>query len=207
MSAKVTITSTKVNSNTDNLKAQEKAERAEARRMVSMANKRLRRLEQQNLQNTPAYQSWYNSGAVKFSVKGKTHKEVKREMARMNKFLNQITSTVRGAKQNLKDIADRTNITTWDNFDDLQKRISNYYDISNKILELAQTTRQWAQSFNYEKVGEIVAEYMEEVNGQVTKSDAEILMLARRVAKAVGNQAMSEELDSLADKMNKMLGF
>ena len=207
MSTKITITSTKVNSNTDNLKAQEKAERAEARRLVSMANKRLRRLEQQNLQDTPAYQSWYNNGAVKFSVKGKTHKEVKHEMARINKFLNFTTSTVTGAKKNLKDIANRVHLTTWDNFDDLQRRVSDYYDISNRILELAKTTRNWAQTFNYEKVGEIVAEYMEEVNGQVTKSDEEILMLANRVAKAVGNQAMSKELDSLADDMNKMLGF
>lgn len=207
MSVKVTVTSTKVKADTKELKAREKAERAEARRLVSMANKRLRRLEQQNLQNTPAYQSWYNNGAVKFSVKGKTHKEVKHEMARMNKFLNQVTSTVTGAKKNLKDIAKRIHLTTWDNFDDLQKRISDYYDISNRILELAKTTRNWAQTFNYEKVGELVAEYMEEVKGEVTKSDAEILMLARRVSKAVGNQAMSKELDSLADRMNKLLGF
>ena len=207
MSVKVTVTSTKVKADTKELKAREKAERAEARRLVSMANKRLRRLEQQNLQNTPAYQSWYNNGAVKFSVKGKTHKEVKHEMARMNKFLNQVTSTVTGAKKNLKDIAKRTNIVTWDNFDDLQRKISDYYNISHKILELAKTIRNWSQTFNYEKVGEIVAEYMEEVNGQVTKSDAEILMLARRVSKAVGNQAMSKELDSLADRMNKLLGF
>lgn len=207
MGVRVTTTSTKTESNTDKLKAKEKAERAEARRLVSMANKRLRRLEQQNLQDTPAYKSWYNNGAVKFSVKGKNHKEVKHEMSRINKFLNQVTSTVTGAKTNLKDIANRINITTWDNFDDLQKRISDYYELSNRVLELARITRNWAESFNYEKVGEIVAEYMEEVNGQVTKSDEEILMLANRVAKAVGAQAMSNELDKLADQMNNMLGF
>ena len=207
MGVEINNTGKKVNANTDNLKAQEKAERAEARRLVSMANKRIKRLEQQNLQDTPAYQSWYNNGAVKFSVKGKSHKEVKREMARINKFLNHVTSTVTGAKKNLRDIANRIHITTWDNFEDLQKRISDYYEITNKILDLAKLTRNWAQTFDYEKVGEIVAEYMEEVNGQVTKSDEEILMLAKRVAKAVGSQAMSEELDTLADEMNKMLGF
>lgn len=207
MSVKVTVTSTKTKADTKQLRAREKAERAEARRLVSMANKRLRRLEQQNLQKTPAYQSWYNGGAVKFSVKGKTHKEVQREMARINKFLGFTTSTVTGAKKNLTNIANRINITNWDNFDDLQRKISDYYEITNKIMELAKNTRHWGQSLNYEKVGEIVAEYMEEVHGQVTKSGKEIMLLATRVAQAVGNQAMSDELESLAERMNSLLGF
>ena len=43
----------------------------EVSRMASMANKRLVRLERNELTDLPAYQSWVQNGAIKFSVANK----------------------------------------------------------------------------------------------------------------------------------------
>lgn len=207
MSVKVSLSSTGFDSGHDELKEKERRMRREASRLVSMANKRLKRLEEQNLLNTPAYKSWFDSGGKKFGIRGKTNKQVQHEMARINKFLKMQTSTVTGAKQNLKDIASRINIYDWDNFEDLNRRISNYYMLTDRVLEYSRTLQALGTSLNYEKVGEVVADYMQEVNGQVTMSDEEVVMLTQKVAEAVGNQALSDELDKLAEQMENMLGF
>ena len=104
---------------------EEKKLRAEARRLVSMANKRLRRLEQQNLINSPAYQKWVEDGAQKFSVKGKSMEEVKQEIARMNDFLKKQTSTVKGAKEYFKNVADEVGIKKYEDITDLQRMRQN----------------------------------------------------------------------------------
>lgn len=207
MSIKVSVTSTGPDSNTNELKEKERRMRREASRLASMANKRLKRLEEQNLLNTPAYKSWFESGGKKFGIRGKTNKQVQYEMSRINKFLKMQTSTVTGAKQNLKDIADRIGIYNWDNIEDLNTRISNYYMLSDRVLEYSRTLQSLGASLNYEKVGEIVADYMEEVRGQVTMSDKEVVLLTQKVAEAVGNQALSNELEKLSERMRNMLGF
>ena len=48
-----------------------KAYRIEASRLASMANKRIKRLEDRDVKASPAYDRWLRDGAVKFSVKGK----------------------------------------------------------------------------------------------------------------------------------------
>lgn len=207
MSVKVSFSSTGFDSGHDELKEKERRMRQEASRLASMANKRLKRLEEQNLLNTPAYKSRFESRGKKFGIRGKTNKQVQHEMAQINKFLKMQTSTVTGAKQNLKDIAGRIGIYNWDNIEDLNQRISNYYMLTDRILEYSRTLQTLGTSLNYEKVGEIVADYMQEVNGQVTMSDKEVVMLTQRVAEAVGNQALNDELDKLAERMENMLGF
>ena len=60
----------------DYMKAGEvKENRKKISRLVSLANKRLKRLENAGLDDSPAYQKWVEAGAVKFSVKGKDHNE------------------------------------------------------------------------------------------------------------------------------------
>ena len=84
--------------------------RQEASRMASMANKRLKRLEKNGLQDTPAYQKWIESGGEKFGVRGKDYNEVQREMARMRQFINSQTSTIKGVNNVLKEMANNTGI-------------------------------------------------------------------------------------------------
>lgn len=69
-------------------------------RLVSAANKRLRRLQKAKLTNTPAYSYVMDSGGF-FSVKGKSEKEIQKELTRLRGFLSPdvTTNTVRGARK------------------------------------------------------------------------------------------------------------
>ena len=84
--------------------AEERRLRQEASRLSSLANKRLQRMEQQDLQNSPAYQTWIDDGGAKFGVRGKTMEQIQAEVGRLNNFINQSTSTVTGAKNYFKNI-------------------------------------------------------------------------------------------------------
>ena len=52
--------------------------RREASRLASMANKRVKRLEENGLTDTPAYKAYLETGG-KFSVKGKSYNELQKE--------------------------------------------------------------------------------------------------------------------------------
>ena len=69
-------------------------------RLVSAANKRLRRLQKAKLTNTPAYSYVMDSGGF-FSVKEKNEKEIQKELTRLRGFLSPdvTTNTVRGARK------------------------------------------------------------------------------------------------------------
>lgn len=122
-----------------------------------MANKRLRRLEQQNLINSPAYKKWVEDGGQKFSVKGKSMNEVKQEIARMNEFLNKQTSTVKGAKQYFKNVAKEVGIKSFDNFTDLQNKLNTFFETTAKIKEYLYNSKEIGVAIGYQKYGKLLA--------------------------------------------------
>lgn len=58
--------------------------KAEANRLASMANKRIRRLEANGLQDAPAYQAYIAQGGQPFSTRGKNYNELQAELAIRN---------------------------------------------------------------------------------------------------------------------------
>ncbi len=73
-------------------------------RLVSAANKRMRRLEKAGIES-PAYRNAQRGGGA-FSIKGKDEVAIKNEFVRMKTFMEGKTSTVRGAKQAQKKMVD-----------------------------------------------------------------------------------------------------
>lgn len=187
------------------LTKEEKALRREASRKASMANKRLQRLEEQGLVNTPAYRSWFEAGGVKFGVRGKTQREVQYEMARLDRFLEMQTSTVRGAKKNLRNIAERVGIYNWENYKDLEQQINEYYYLQRKVLEYSRNIKEIGTSLNYEKVGEVVADYLEEVDGVISDTGDEVVEITQRVIEAISREKMTEELERLQQSVINMI--
>ena len=61
------------------IETEQKALRAQVSRLASMANKRLERLEKNELTSSPAYQKWEQDGRHRFSVSGKSYSEVQSE--------------------------------------------------------------------------------------------------------------------------------
>lgn len=187
------------------IEQEEKKLRREASRLASMANKRLRRLEEQDLTNTPAYKSWFENGGVKFGVKGKTKREVQHEMARLERFLKMRTSTVRGAKKNLETVANRINIYNWENYKDLEKQISDYFSLQQKVLEYSSNIKEIGVSLNYEKVGEYVADYLRETDGAIAGTGEEVIEVTKKIVESVGKDKTSKELEKLANELERIL--
>ena len=174
--------------------------RAEARRLVSMANKRLRRLEQQNLINSPAYKKWVEEGGQKFSVKGKSMEEVKQEIARMDDFLKKQTSTVRGAKQYFKNVAKEVGIKKFDDFTDLQRKLNTFFETTAKVKEYLYNTKEIGVAIGYQKIWEVVSDYVEEVGHELELTEETVLEMTEKLIKSVTYNEMDRLMDRILDK-------
>ena len=107
----------------------------EVSRKASMANKRLERLEKNDLTNLSAYKQWQSyNGGVKFSVAGKDYNELQQEMARLNRFLDNKTSLVRQANQQLKDIASNLGLK-YKSVKELPAKTEKFFSLAGKVEE------------------------------------------------------------------------
>jgi hypothetical protein len=182
---------------------EERKLRAEARRLVSMANKRLRRLEQQNLINSPAYKKWVEDGGQKFSVKGKNIDEVKQEIARMNDFLKKQTSTVRGAKQYFKNVAKEVGIKKYSDFADLQRKLNTFFETTAKIKEYLYNSKEIGVAIGYQKIWEVVSDYVEEVGHELELTEENVLQMTEKIVESAGYSEMDRILDEWMEDLFK----
>lgn len=196
MGAKFTIKS--ISKDTE----EERKLRAEARRLVSMANKRLKRLEEQNLIESPAYKKWVEDGGQKFSVKGKSMEEVKQEVARMNDFLKKQTSTVRGAKQYFKNVANEVGIKTFDDFTDLQKKLNTFFETTAKVKEYLYNSKEIGVAIGYQKIWEVVSNYVEEVGDELELTEETVLEMTDKLVGSVAHSEMDRILDKWLDDLS-----
>ena len=180
---------------------EERKLRAEARRLVSMANKRLRRLEEQNLINSPAYKKWVEDGAQKFSVKGKSMEEVKQEIARMNDFLKKQTSTVKGAKQYFQNVAKEVGIKKFDDFTDLQNKLNTFFETTAKIKEYLYNSKEIGVAIGYQKIWEVVSDYVEEVGSELELTEENVLEMTKKIVESVGYSEADRMLDKWMDEL------
>lgn len=179
--------------------AEERKLRQEASRLSSLANKRLKRMEQQNLQSSPAYQSWVDSGGAKFGVRGKTMDQVQAEIGRLNKFINQTTSTVRGAKNYYRKVGQNVGITEYKDIPDLQNKLNNFFEITAKVKEYLHNTKEIGVAINYKKVWEIVSDYVEEVGDGIEDVENAVLEITEKIVPASTMGHANKLLDSFLD--------
>ena len=177
----------------------ERKSRQEASRKVSLANKRLARMEQQNLTMSPAYKKWVEEGGQKFGIKGKSTEEVRAEVARLNKFIKQTTSTVKGTKKYLTNIASQVGIKQWGSFQSLNTQLSNFFEVSDRVREYLRNTKEVSVSIGYKKIWEQVNEYAESVGKEFTSLNEDIVGIANSILQA---NAYSK-LDDLTDDFMK----
>lgn len=176
---------------TDWIRAETKALKAEVSRKASMANKRLRRLEAKGLTSSPAYKKWLESGGANFSVRGKSYNELQAELARVNHFINAKTSTIRGLNRVLQDMAETTGIETRD-IVKIQNHADKFFELTNKIEEYLRNTEDAASAIGYRKIFETVSNYVkqEKIDLGQSEQDIEELMpdLIEMLTNAVGTQ-------------------
>lgn len=127
----------------------------EVSRMASLANKRIKRLEKNELTDTPAYQSWEKNGQIRFGVKGKKYNELQSEYFRLKRFIDDKTSTVRGAINNLKEIARNTGIK-FNRVSELKASAKNFFLLTAKVQDYLNAIDRAAEALGYQRIWKAV---------------------------------------------------
>lgn len=156
--------------------------KAEVSRKASLANKRLVRLENNNLTSSPAYQKWVDyKGGVKFSVKGKDYNQLQQELARVNSFIDSKTSTVRGLNKVLKEMAENTGIK-YGSVKELQSKSKNFFALADKIKEYLRQTEGSASAIGYQPVWQAINEYVQQEKIDLGDSELDIDDLVLKIS-------------------------
>ena len=184
---------------TNKFSEEERKLRQEASRLSSMANKRLKRMENQNLLNSPAYKSWVEDGGAKFGVRGKSTEQVKAEIGRLNKFLDMSTSTVKGAKNYFRNVANNLGIVEYKDMPDLQNKINNFFEISGKVKEYLHNSKEIGVAIGYQKIWEIVSDYVQEVGSDMRDVEQTVKEITEKIVPAIGHSYVADTLDSFLD--------
>lgn len=158
--------------------------RRETSRLASMANKRLQRLEKAGLESSPAYQKWIDEGGQKFSVRGKTINEVQAEMARLRKFIDAKTSTIRGINNTLKEMAANTGMT-YKNLTDLRAKSENFFNLASKVEQYLRTVEDIASAIGYQKIWEVINQYVKDSSIDLGDSEVDLDRLTEMVSNAI----------------------
>ena len=185
------------------LTRKEKAFRREASRLVSLSNKRLKRIEQQGLIESPAYKKFIEDGGQKFGIRGKNMEEVKQEVARMNDFIKKQTSTVRGTKKYLDNVAKSVGIVKFDNYKQLQDQLNTFFRGVEKVREYLQNSKEVSVAIGYSKIHEVVSDYVQEVGSELDSIDDLILEMAEKVVEGAGYGKADEMLDDFMENFFK----
>lgn len=170
----------------------------ELRRKVAIANKRLTRLENNDLTELPAYKQWRDyGGGVKFSSAGSDYNQLQSELARVDRFINARTSLVRESNKYLKEIANLTNLK-YKSVSELPDLLSNFFEVSSKIEQYLRQAEGSASAIGYQKIWEVVNKY-------VSDQDADLSNVNEVVASMIeelGYIKVYEEVDNMWDKIN-----
>ena len=168
----------------------------EVSRLASIANKRLKRLERNELTDLPAYQSWVQGGAIKFSVKGKDYNQLQSEFWRLKNFLDNKTSLVREANNYLREMAENTGIK-YNSLADLKAKSKEFFRLAEKVKEYYKMSELNALALDYQKI-------WEQINVQIKQG---ILDLTGVESTEETLQRFINELDKVSPVENNQEGF
>ena len=166
----------------------------EISKKASMANKRLKRLEKNDLTNVPAYRQYVQGGGVKFSVKGKNYNELQAELSRVNHFINSKTSTVRGTNSVLKEIANTAKIK-YNNLSELYSNVNQFFSIASKVEDYLNATGQTALAIGYQRVWEAINKYVEQEGKILLDTTRDLAKALPEIAKLTGDLYFDHAMD------------
>jgi Fe-S cluster assembly scaffold protein SufB len=155
--------------------------RKEVSRKVSLANKRLARLEKNGLTDSPAYKKFMEGGAKRFSIRGKTGSELTKELIKINNFIEMKTSTIKGLNKVLKDTADRVGVKYKD-IKQLQQYSSKFFELYNKSMQYLDTVENLGHAFDSTQVMETVRQVVKQEKVDLADSEAAIDEMIKRVS-------------------------
>lgn len=155
-------------------------------RLSSTANKRIKRLEKNDI-NSPAYRGVVSSGG-KFSTRGKSLNELRSEYMRVTGFLKSKTSTVKGYKQVRKDLINRLGASDGELTNELEEKLWSVYNEMGGLSAFIQGSGD-RQKFIYDSI--------------IENPDASISELINDITDRLSDiYEEDEEIDDLSEYFN-----
>lgn len=145
----------------------------EVSRLASMANKRLKRLEQ-NIDiamTSPSYRNFIQDGKGKFSVAGKDIQELKQEKQRVEQFLSNYTSTLRGAREYMNRMVDMIGLRNVNQYtgEQIGQAIQAYWKLQDMVSERLKLNEE--MPYKYQKGFEVVGQAIQDSIGDIDLLD------------------------------------
>ena len=168
------------------------------RRKVAMANKRLARLEKNNMQDLPAYR--YAKDMIgdrermRFTSAGKDYNKLQQELAMVDNFLNSKTSKIREANKYLKGVAERIGIK-YNRVSELPQKTKNFFELASKVEQYLKNVEGSYHAVGYEKVWETVSEYVQDNNIDLGAEDFDFEDYLDDLIKQSGYDNMADAMD------------
>ena len=170
----------------------------ELRGKAAMANKRVTRLENNGLTNLSAYQGWSDEdnwrGGEKFSSAGTNYRDLQRELARVDKFLNNKSSLVREANKQLKNIADTTGIK-YDKVSDLPKLTSKFFELASKVEQYLRNV-QGSVAVQYQEIWQEINAYLEKEKIDLNESGEDVAQMDKILEELLDDMESESESES-----------
>lgn len=126
--------------------------------LVNRANSMLDKLEKNNLENTPSYHTFTTKeGRTRFGIKGMTNEQVNAEFQKVKAFLDNTTSTVKGAKQFVKTASKVIGISP----SDFNTVYPNFWRVADELRKSLELTKARYLALDSERVINTVRQVLE----------------------------------------------
>lgn len=128
-------------------------------RLAQMANKRMSRLEKNNLDMVNAFKIWESQGKPHYSVKGKSYNELQSEYWKIKKVLDDSTSTVKGANDYLKRMANNIGFRGM-TLNEIKQNITGYWKVFSKVQQYLSTIENEGYNIGSPRIQEMISNYV-----------------------------------------------
>lgn len=145
----------------------------EVRRLANLLNQRLVRLENNNMQESPAYKAYLNSGNLKFGVRGKDYNQLQQEKARLKRLIDMKTSTVRGFLSFIEQTAINTGLAI-ESTGEFQKKAPVFFKLAERVEEYLKVVKDSAGVIDNQKIFDAVNIYIKENNLTLEQANRDI---------------------------------
>lgn len=155
--------------------------------------KRMKRLENNDLKLTPAYQTWLKDGP-KFMVKGKTPAQLKLIEIRLDEINDLKTSTAKGAKKYIEELGRQIGSQHTD-LSAIQNEASNFYRLRDKLMELFDTQYNLSNKFGYGQVENGIEEYVKKNKIDLSDENMDVDALLADISELIDTSAQGTQVE------------
>lgn len=128
-------------------------------RLAQMANKRMSRLEKNNLDMVNAFKIWEKQGKPHYSVKGKSYNQLQSEYWKIKKVLDDSTSTVKGANEYLRKMANNIGFRGM-TLNEIKQNITGYWKVFSKVQQYLSTIENEGYNIGSPRIQEMISNYV-----------------------------------------------